>query len=360
MVYNNDTINFRMTKNKNSDVKIVDSKSQILNIAQNAEGVNSSELVQTLGLSRQMIARHLSALVEAGKLRKEGSTRGAKYYKAKGASNQKLSKIIFTKKLKGLEEDVVYSELFLRANLSKFCSEKSLAIFKYAFTEMLNNAIDHSNSEKVDILFEVQNKNLSFEIRDHGIGAYERVRSFFKLENHFQAVEHLLKGKQTTDSIKHSGQGIFFTSRSADVFTLKSAKVELTVDNHKDDYFLKDVSKLKGTLVRFQISRQTRKDLRNIFNEYSNNDFEFDRNSVRIKLSSEKNLVSRSEAKRLLVGLELYSRIEFDFKKVTSIGQGFADEIFRVFQKAHPQIMLTYTHASSAIAFMIERSRSNR
>ncbi len=340
--------------NKN---KRINFKAYILKLASKATGAGSSELVEALGLSRQMIARHLSKLVETGELRKEGSTRNAKYFKSSDKSPPASSKIHFTKKLNGLQEDVVFAELSLRVNLPQLCSEKSLAIFKYAFTEMLNNAIDHSDSDKVDIFFEAQQKDLIFQVRDFGIGAFERVRVFFKLENHFQAVEHLLKGKQTTDASKHSGQGIFFTSRAADVFSLKSAEIELTIENRKEDYFLKDVPRLKGTLVRFQISRQTRKELRDIFNDFSNVDFEFDRNSVRVKLSSAKGLVSRSEAKRLLVGLELYARIEFDFNGVSSIGQGFADEIFRVFQKSHPHIVMTYTHAASSVAFMIERSR---
>lgn len=328
----------------------------LLVVGQRGEA-GSSELAAVFGLSRQMIARYLSKLVDEGRLVKRGSTRNAKYLIP---TNEPLSDIVevrSTKKLLGLDEDFVFSELSLRANLPKVCSAKTLLILKYTFTEMLNNAIDHSESVAVDISIEVRRKDVVFEIRDHGIGVFERVKKFFGLDNHFQAAEHLLKGKQTTDAAQHSGQGIFFTSRTADVFQLRSARLELTIDNHKADYFLKDQSALRGTLVRFQISRQTRKVLREIFGKFSNADLEFDRNSVRVKVSTRETLVSRSEAKRMLVGLERYARIEFDFNGVETIGQGFADEIFRVFQSRHPEIVMTYTHASSSVAFMIERSR---
>ncbi len=343
---------------RNPVKRTLDVRTKILALVSGSEaGVSSPKIAEKLRLSRQMVVRYLSEMVQAKSLAKTGSTKNARYLIYQEHLSSKDLQIQLVKNLKGLEEDTVFSEISLRLGLPKNCSQKTLAILKYAFTEMLNNAIDHSGSEKAEINFRIESKEVCFQIRDYGIGVYERVRKSFKLSDHFVAVEHLLKGKQTTDPSRHSGQGIFFTRRVADKFVLKSNEIELTVDNRKDDYFLKDVSKGKGTFVEFRISRQTRKELRVVFNEFSNDDFEFDKNSVRVKLTAEKNLVSRSEAKRLLVGLELYERIEFDFHKVKTIGQGFADEIFRVFQNSNPKIVLTYTHAEPAVAYMIERAR---
>lgn len=319
--------------------------------------MSSGEIVKSLRLTRQMAARYLSELVENRLISKTGSTRNARYSGKLAGPPQPAPQIHLVKNLKGLEKDAVFSEISLRLNLPKRGSEKCIAILKYAFTEMLNNAIDHSGSRTVDIHFSIQPKEISFQVRDFGIGAFERVRKSFKLESIYSAAEHLLKGKQTTDPSRHSGQGIFFTSRAGDRFVLKSNGTELLVDNTKNDFFLKDSTKSKGTFVEFKIRKQTRRDLRILFNQFSNEDFEFDKNSVRVKLTSEKGLVSRSEAKRLLVGLDAYTRIEFDFRKVKSIGQGFADEVFRVFQNANPKILITYTHAEPPVAFMIERSR---
>jgi len=40
--------------------------------------------------------------------------------------------------------------------------------------------------------------------------------------------------------------------------------------------------------------------------------------------------VSRSQAKRLLMGLEKFNTIILDFKGVVSVGQAFVDQVFRV------------------------------
>jgi hypothetical protein len=49
-------------------------------------------------------------------------------------------------------------------------------------------------------------------------------------------------------------------------------------------------------------------------------------------------LISRSQAKRVLARVELFRTVLFDFSRVSSIGQAFADEMFRVFAHTHPGI----------------------
>lgn len=53
-----------------------------------------------------------------------------------------------------------------------------------------------------------------------------------------------------------------------------------------------------------------------------------------------------SPAKRLLARVELFKVVLFGFREVDSIGQAFADEIFRVFAKAHPEIELLPVYAN--------------
>ena len=66
--------------------------------------------------------------------------------------------------------------------------------------------------------------------------------------------------------------------------------------------------------------------------------------------------VSRSEAKRLLHGLERFREVVLDFARVTEVGQGFADELFRVWAGAHPDTQLRPTNAVPEVRFMIERA----
>ena len=50
--------------------------------------------------------------------------------------------------------------------------------------------------------------------------------------------------------------------------------------------------------------------------------------------------MSRGEAKQLCAQIEGAARIILDFSGVAFIGQGFADQLFRVFHEAHPEIEL--------------------
>lgn len=68
--------------------------------------------------------------------------------------------------------------------------------------------------------------------------------------------------------------------------------------------------------------------------------------------------MSRSEAKRILEGLDRFEEIVLDFDRVEAIGQGFADEIFRVYAKGRPTIKIDFINASEDVKFMIDRSRA--
>jgi STAS-like domain of unknown function (DUF4325) len=66
--------------------------------------------------------------------------------------------------------------------------------------------------------------------------------------------------------------------------------------------------------------------------------------------------VSRSEARRLLDGLDRdFDTVEVDFTGVTDVGQGFVDELQRVWPAAHPGKTVTPTNMNEAVEFMIRR-----
>jgi hypothetical protein len=67
--------------------------------------------------------------------------------------------------------------------------------------------------------------------------------------------------------------------------------------------------------------------------------------------------VSRSEAKRLLHGMEKFEEVVLDFRGVQSVGQGFADEVLRVWSRAHPGTRLIPEHMNDAVRFMVESAR---
>jgi hypothetical protein len=60
---------------------------------------------------------------------------------------------------------------------------------------------------------------------------------------------------------------------------------------------------------------------------------------------------------RLLHGLDRFREVVLDFRGVEGIGQGFADEIFRVWAGAHPDVSLEAANMNEAVGFMVERTR---
>jgi hypothetical protein len=58
-----------------------------------------------------------------------------------------------------------------------------------------------------------------------------------------------------------------------------------------------------------------------------------------------------------LANLEKFSDIELDFSGVDSVGQGFADEVFRVFASRNPGITIETTNANDVIAAMLSHVR---
>jgi len=67
-------------------------------------------------------------------------------------------------------------------------------------------------------------------------------------------------------------------------------------------------------------------------------------------------LVSRSQARRILSGLELLKEVTLDFKNIEYIGQAFADEIFRVFKNRNPEILLKTVNLNGEVQNMINRA----
>jgi virulence-associated protein VapD len=157
----------------------------------------------------------------------------------------------------------------------------------------------------------------------------------------------------------HSGEGIFFTSKVADVFVLESFDYKLQVDNLLEDVFVAKINdQLEGTKVIFRIKKDTDKKLENIFKDYQavETEFGFDKTEITVKLyENDINYVSRSQARRILVGLDKFKKIILDFKDISGIGQAFADEIFRVFKERHPDITIEFKNTNEAIEMMIKR-----
>ena len=123
----------------------IDSKSKILSFIETQGHATSKQLCDYLSISRQALNKHIRNLIDSDKIIKSGSTRATKYYPFKGDSKP----VIFKKtlRLENLDESQVYEEVATISNLRFLLTVEQETIVNYAFTEMLNNAIDHSKAE---------------------------------------------------------------------------------------------------------------------------------------------------------------------------------------------------------------------
>lgn len=309
----------------------------------------ASEVAVSVGVSRQAAHRHLAALTAEGRLRAEGKGRSVRYRNA--------GSLPFTRRYPRavIAEDRVWQELSSAYPAIGGLPPDARSIFNYAFTEMLNNAIEHSASKDVDVHFEDVRGGLAFEIVDRGRGVFANLRKQLRLGSEMEALQELSKGKLTTLPKGHTGEGIFFTSKVADQFVLESGTLRWLVDNVRGDVAVGKANR-RGTLVRFEAAARPRRKLPDVFAEYTD-DLRFAKTRVVIKLFAlGTRFVSRSEARRVLHRLENFREVVLDFRGVEEVGQGFADEVFRVWAAAHPETKLSAVNMNDAVASMIRRA----
>jgi hypothetical protein len=59
-----------------------------------------------------------------------------------------------------------------------------------------------------------------------------------------------------------------------------------------------------------------------------------------------------------LARLTDFRHVTLDFSGVEMVGQGFCDEVFRVFARAHPEVALEPVGMNDAVTFMVARARA--
>lgn len=321
----------------------------------NQVGQHPSDLVALIskqfGISRQRAYIYVSREVKRKVLIKIGKTSSTKYFLARGKSIKFKTKIT-----KGLDDYDLWAKN-IKPMVSSF-PPNVREICTYGFTEIFNNAIDHSEGTIIYTDVEIQNDKIIFIIMDNGMGIFQKIQDALKLDSKREAILHLSKGKFTTDPSNHTGEGIFFTSRAFDAFSILSEDMYYTFSGK--DWFLSPEKKEaigKGTYIRMALSTNSKKTLKDLFRRYTDEEIGFGKTTVAVALSADTGdpHISRSQAKRLLLGLDKFKWVILDFKGVESIGQAFVDEVFRVFNKEHPEINIRYFNANKNVKEMIER-----
>ncbi len=307
-------------------------------------------------LTRPAIIYHIQQLVAEGRLLAEGATR-ARRYRLPYTLEINFDIELFPDSESAVWKYRVFPKLQLPGNV--------LGICEYGFTEMLNNAIDHSQSKEGTIIVRQNYAAVEFFIIDRGVGIFEKIQKARGLESPQEALLELSKGKLTTYPERHAGEGIYFTSRMVDRFVIRAGLLRYQRRRDKDDDWLVEVSDSigyrRGTLIYMCISTNADWSKNDVFKRYQDDDLRFRRTHVPIALAREKGqqLVSRSQAKRILARFEQFTEVLLDFKGVDYIGQGFADEIFRIFTDANPHIPVKVVNATAEVERMIAFVRAN-
>jgi anti-sigma regulatory factor (Ser/Thr protein kinase) len=313
-------------------------------------------LTKEFGFTRQTGNWHLSHLVRAGALIPSGRTKARTY---KLGRRELLSRRYPTK---DLEEHLVWADIRpyladLPANILEIC--------EYGMSEMINNVIDHSESAVLQVGVLAGPGVVELRIIDLGVGIFDKIQNAFGLSDPRAVVLELTKGKLTTDPASHTGEGIFFTSRAFDRFSLLSGTLFWSCTYNRRDWLLEDREAASGTYLTLEISPWSSRTLPGVIAKYSageTGDYAFTRTEVPVLVAQfgEDNFVSRSAARRLLARLEKWREVILDFSGVTSIGPAFADEVFRVFAQQHPEVRLRPMHPTAAVSRMIHRAQNAR
>ncbi len=306
-------------------------------------------------VSRQWVTRILGELVDEGLLRREGVTKDVRYIPFE-QTHRHLFQVG-----PGLAEHELWNQFALKP-LSKLPTH-IVEICHYGFTEMVNNVIDHSESEIGGVEVCVSADQVRLCVFDRGVGIFAKIRRALGLGSGREAVFELTKGKLTTDPAHHTGEGVFFTSRVFDQFSILSNDLFFLNNRDIKDWLLEDrEQKAPGTNIFMSISPASTHTLEEVFDHYhyatERDDYAFNRTRLVLKLAEHADgpLISRSQAKRVTARLYRFKEVVFDFSGVDSIGPAFADEIFRVFRLAHPEIEIVPINTNEQTGRMVSRA----
>lgn len=310
----------------------------------------AAALMSEFHISRQSVNRHLMQLVEDGDLVPAGLTKARMYQLAiKQEASQSFPR-------EGLSEDVAWRTVC--TPVIKDLPENVRDIWHYGMTEMVNNAIDHSGSPDVQVAIRKTALYTLGWVVDAGEGIFLKIQRALGLFDPRESILELAKGKLTTDPTNHTGEGIFFSSKLFDAFDIRSGNLHFTHGDGNRDFLFEHSKDAPGTLVFMKLANDSARITNDVFFKFAAPDeFTFNKTVVPVRLAQYEGekLVSRSQAKRLTARFEKFKTVILDFTGVETIGQGFADELFRVFAVAHPEIDLVPMHMTTAVQDMTTR-----
>lgn len=321
-------------------------------VSDNGKNV-AARLASSLGVSRQAASTRLRVAASKGLITKHGVGRGVEYVLAE------LFRVHHEYDRAGLSEDRVWSSLF--TPIVRDLPENVRDIWRYGFTEMINNAIDHSGANKITVWVVRNALYTQAWVADDGEGIFNKIQKALDLYDPREAILELAKGKFTTDPVNHSGEGIFFSSKVFDLFDIRSGSLHFMHEDGLDDMLIAHPKNAPGTLVVMRLMNDSTRITKAIFDKFAvPEEYTFAKTIVPVRLGQYEGekLVSRSQAKRLIFRFEKFKTVILDFTGIEEIGQPFSDEVFRVFQNAHRDTKLVPVNMTPAVKDMVSRAKA--
>ncbi|MBO5051522.1 MAG: DUF4325 domain-containing protein [Clostridia bacterium] len=331
-------------------------KQYILKLISRYETKIVPKVVENFGISQSTAYNYVNELKRDGIITKDEKT--AEYALVSVRTP-------FLYRNENLSEDRVFNKDIapLLAGLDKHI----LSIWRYAFTEMMNNAIEHSGGEEIYVSVKTNPLETTMIVMDDGVGIFKNIQQYLLREKGEElpldeCVALLFSGKFTTAKSLHSGEGIFFTSHLMDQFLIYSDEETFSRSSFSDQQFqYKELGFENGTLVLMSLNNHSKKTTKEVFDRFSDVDEGFIKTQIPIAhMFPNGSPVSRSEARRLGELMLRFKEVDLDFSNVEEVGQAFCHELFIVWQERNPDILLKVCHANDDVQRMISRVKNTK
>lgn len=305
-------------------------------------------LAARLDITRRRASGLLRKLVAMQWLQAEGPPRRRRYQPGP------LRQVVQRYATAGLEEDAPWRHDFAPFFVLPPAVQR---MAQHAFTELLNNAVDHSGGQQVTVSMRQTPLQLQLLVSDDGCGLFERIADTFDIHDPQLAMLELSKGKLTSAPDRHSGHGLFFSARLADVFDIHANAEAFQRRSWEEQPWRRGrPAAQRGTSIYLAIQLDTPRTLDAVLRAHSvDGNYHFDHTEVPLHLlgGTTRTLASRADARRVTARLGGFRRAHFNFDGVADIGHGFADELFRIFQRDNPGLVLVPVGMNAAVQAMV-------
>ena len=228
----------------------------------------------------------------------------------------------------------------------------------HAFGELLNNAIAHSGGSSVTVSVHQTPLQVQLLVSDDGRGIFDLIGEAFGLRDPALAMLELAKGKLSSQPDRHTGRGLFYTIKLADVFDLHANNTAFQQREWLRDQWQRGrPASPRGTAVYMAICMDTERTLDAVLRRCSPDGagYGFERIVVPLRLitAPQLGLSSRAQAQRVALRLGQFKRAELDFEGLADVGHAFADELFHVFGADHREVQWVPLNLAPRVAEMV-------